>query len=130
MSSNTIPPNSTNLLFRWRVMEAVSSGNIRTRHACGQNPAAGYGISTSAIREFDPVAMTVRTRSGKVYTLVGPPDYSSLGDVAWRKWRGDNDTVAYWDVTREYLNVNPEPALTFKKVDSRPVSLQTADLPV
>ena len=106
MSLNTIPPNSTHLLLHWRILEAVSSGGIRTRHACGQNPAASYGISTSAIQEFDPAGMTVKTRNGKTYTLVGSPDYSNLGDVAWRKWRSDNDTVSDRDVTREYLNVN------------------------
>jgi hypothetical protein len=129
MSSNTIPPNSTNLLLRWRVMEAVSAGNIRTRHACGQNVTGSFGISTSAIQAFDPVNITVKTRSGKTYTLVGPPDNSKLGDGAWRKWCNDNNTVADRDVTSDYLNINPEPTITFKKVGSRPVSPQTVDLP-
>jgi hypothetical protein len=119
MSLNTIPPNSTHLLLHWRIFEAVSSGGIRTRHACGQNPAASYGISTSAIQEFDSVAMTVKTRNGKTYTLVGPPDYSNLGDGAWRKWRSDNDTVADRDVTREFLNINPESTIAFKRVGIR-----------
>lgn len=127
--SNTIPPNSTNLLHRWRVMEAVSAGGIRTRHVCGQNSAASYGISTSAIQEFDPAAMTVKTRSGKTYALVGFPDNSSLGEGAWRKWCKDNGIDVELDVTKEYVNVEPAPAITFKKVGSRPVSLQTADLP-
>ena len=119
MLSDTLPINSPNLLYRWRAMEAVSSGNIRTRHACGENAAGSFGIATSAIQEFDPVAMTVKTRSGKTYILVGPPDNSPLGDGAWRKWCNDNKTVADRDVTSEYLNVNPEPTLKFKKVGYR-----------
>ena len=57
--------------------------------------------------------------SGKTYILVGPPDNSPLGDGAWRKWCNDNNTVADRDVTSEYLNVNPEPTLKFKKVGYR-----------
>jgi hypothetical protein len=87
-------------------MEAVSSGNIRTRHVCGENPTRNFGISTSAIQEFDMVAMTVKTRSGKTYTLAGLPNNSRLGDGAWRKWCNDNGTVADRDVTGEYLKAD------------------------
>ena len=122
MLSNTIPPNSTNLLHRWRVMEAVSPGDIRTRHVCGQNPTGSFGISTSAIQEFDPVAMTVKTRSGKTYTLVGLPDKSRLGEAAWRKWCNDNGIVAELDVTSDYVNVDPAPTITFKRLKRRGVT--------
>jgi hypothetical protein len=114
-------------------MEAVSSGNIRTRHVCGENPTRSFGISTSAIQEFDTVAMTVKTRSGKTYTLVGPPDNSRLGDGAWRKWSNDNGTVADRDVTGEYLkadqpaeiiksattNTDSSPTIKFKRLGFR-----------
>lgn len=120
MFSNTVPPNSAKLLHRWRVMEAVSPGNIRTRHVCGQNAASSVGISTSAIQEFDPVALTVKTRSGKTYTLVGPSDNSHLGDGAWRKWCNDNGIVAEQDVTSDYLNADPAPTVTFKRLNLRP----------
>ena len=120
MSSNTLPPNSPKLLHHWRVMEAVSPGDIRTRHVCGQNSTSSFGISTSAIQEFDPVAMTVKTRSGKTYTLVGSPDKSSLGEGAWRKWCKDNGIVAELDVTSDYLKVDPAPKITFKRLGARP----------
>lgn len=94
-------------------MEAVSSKNIRTRHVCGENPTRNFGISTSAIQEFDTVAMTVKTRSGKTYILSGPPDNSRLGDGAWRKWCNDNGTVADRDVTGEYLKAD-QPAVIIK----------------
>jgi hypothetical protein len=119
MSSNTFPPNSTKLLHLWRVMEAVSPGDIRTRHVCGQNASNSFGISTSAIQEFDPVAMTVKTRSGKTYTLVGLPDNSHLGEAAWGKWCNDNGIVARQDVTSDYLNVDPVPTITFKRLSGR-----------
>lgn len=117
MSSNTIPPNSTQLLHRWRVMEAVSPENNRTHHAFGQNASNGLGISTSAIQEFDPVAMTVKTLSGKTYVLVGHPNYSPLGDAAWRKWCADNSIFVERDVTRDYfLNNDLETTVTFKRL--------------
>ena len=118
LSSNS--PNSTRLLHRWRVMEAVSPGNIRTRHVCGQNATSSFGISTSAIQEFDPVAMTVRTHSGKTYTLVGLPGKSSLGEGAWRKWCNDNGVVAELDATSNYLKADPaSPTITFKRLGVR-----------
>jgi hypothetical protein len=119
MLSNTIPLNSTKQLHCWRVMEAVSPWNTRTRHVCGQNATGNFGISTSAIQEFDPVAMTVKTRSGKTYTLAGPPDNSILGEATWRKWCNDNGIVAKLDVTSDYLNVDPVSTISFKQVGFR-----------
>ena len=120
MSSNTIPPNSTQLLHRWCVKEAVSPENSRTHHAYGQNASSGLGISTSAIQEFDPVAMTVKTLSGKTYILVGHPDNSPLGEAAWRKWCADNSIFAERDVTRDYyLNTDEETTVTFKRLKRR-----------
>jgi hypothetical protein len=133
MTSNTAPLNSTKSLHRWRVMEAVLSGDIRTHHACGENANSSAGISTSSIQEFDPVAMTVKTLSGKTYILVGPSDNCSLGDAAWRKWCNDNGVVAKQDVTSQYLNddpaptnagpspedADPSPTITFKRLGFR-----------
>jgi hypothetical protein len=123
MSLNTIPPNSTKQLHCWRVMEAVSSGDVRTCHVCGQNAAGDTGISTSAIQEFDVANMTVKTISGKTYLLIGLPDNSRLGDGAWQKWCKDNGIAAQRDVTNDYVKVDPAPGITFKKVGNRPVSL-------
>ena len=100
-------------------MEAVSPADIRTRHVCAENPVGSFGISTSAIQEFDPVARTVKTLSGKTYTLVGEPEESPLGAGAWRKWCNDNGIVAELDVTSDYLNVASEPAITFKRLGVR-----------
>lgn len=118
MSSDTIPPNSTRLLHDWRVMEAVSAEGNRSRHACGRNPAGNLGISTSAIKEFDPVAMTVKTRSGKTYTLVDQPGESRLGEAAWQKWCKDNGIFAEVNVTSDYLSADPkaESTITFKRL--------------
>jgi hypothetical protein len=124
---STTPPNPT-LLHRWRVMEAVSPKDIRTRHVCGQNATSSFGISTSAIQEFDPVAMTVKTRSGKTYTLSGRPGNSRLGEGAWRKWCNENGIVAETDVTSSYLRADPAPAITFKRIGTRHSVPQTADL--
>lgn len=123
MLSNTIPPNSTQLLHRWRVMEALSPENIRTHHVCGQNPSASFGISTSSIQEFDPVTMTAKTSSGKTYFLIGQPDTAPLGEAAWRKWCKDNSIVAQRDVTRDYYkNTAQETTVTFKRLNRRGVT--------
>ena len=130
MLANTIPPISTNQLHRWRVMEAVSPKDIRTRHVCAENSVGSFGLSTSAIQEFDPVAMTVKTLSGKTYTLVGKPEKSRLGSGAWRQWCTSNGVVAELDVTSEYLNVDPAPtAISFKRLGVRFRVYADSDLP-
>jgi hypothetical protein len=110
-------------------MEAVSPKNTRTRHVCGQNTAGKIGISTSAIQEFDPVAMTVKTRSGKTYFLIGPPESSRLAEGAWRKWSIENGIVAELDVTSDFMKADPAPKVTFKRVGFRPESPLITDLP-
>lgn len=129
MKSNTPPLHATESLHCWRVMEAVSPKNTRTRHVCGQIAAGNVGISTSAIQEFDPVAMTVKTRSGKTYFLIGPPESSRLAEGAWRKWSIENGIVAELDVTGDYLKADPTPTVTFKRVGFRPESPLINDLP-
>jgi hypothetical protein len=119
MPLNTIPPNSIKQLHHWRVMEAVWPGDIRTRHVCAENAANDMGISTSSIQEFDPVALAVKTRSGKTYLLLGQPKKSPLAEAAWHKWCGENDIVAEHDVTREYQQTEQNTPITFKKIGFR-----------
>jgi len=107
-------------------MEAVSPRNTRTRHVCGQNASSDKGISTSSIQEFDPVAMTIKTRSRKTYILVGLPDSSGLGESAWRKWCKSNGIVAELDVTGDYVNADPVPTITFRRL-KRSASPQRED---
>ena len=101
-------------------MEAVSPADIRTHHVCAENPVGSFGISTSAIQEFDPVARTVKTLSGKTYALIGLPEESRLGTGAWRKWCTSNGVTAELDVTGEYAKVDPVPAaISFKRLGVR-----------
>jgi hypothetical protein len=116
MLSDTIPPNSARQLQDWRVMEALLPGGIRTRHVCGQNADRSIGISTSAIQEFDRDAMTIRTRSGKIYTLTGKPGNCRLGSAAWDKWCNDNGTIGELDVTADFTDLIPETTITFKRL--------------
>ncbi|MBI5891026.1 MAG: hypothetical protein HZB47_10150 [Nitrosomonadales bacterium] len=123
MLPNTLPPDSTLSLHRWRVMEAVWPEDIRTRHVCAQDANNTVGVSTSSIQAFDPVAMTVKTRSGKTYILVGQPGNSNdLGEIAWRHWRSENNIVAEQDMTSEYLKTDPAPA----KADPAPMNADPA----
>jgi hypothetical protein len=97
--------------------------NTRSRHVCAENAATEYGVATSSIQAFDPLAMTVKTRSGKLYILIGQPEKSVLGEAAWRKWCIENEIVREHDVSNEYLNAESTPTtVTFKRVGSRPTS--------
>jgi hypothetical protein len=92
---------------------------MRTRHACSESADSTYGISTSSIQEFNPIAMSVKTRSGKTYSLVGQPEKTSLGEAAWRQWCGESGVVEERDVTDEYLKADQMTRVTFKKIRDR-----------
>jgi hypothetical protein len=129
MPSNTIPPNSTKQLLRWRVMEVVWPDDTRTRHICAEDATNNYGVATSSIQDFDPVAMTIKTRSDKTYHLIGQSEKSVLGEAAWRKWCIENDIVKEQDLSSEYQHTEPEPTtITFKRVSSRSTSLRTVEI--
>jgi hypothetical protein len=120
MSSDTIPPNSSAQLRHWRVIEVLWPDSTRSRHVCAENAATDYGVATSSIQAFDPLAMTVKTRSGKTYLLIGQPEKSVLGEAAWRKWCIENEIVSEQDLSSEYLNAEPTPTtVTFKRVGFR-----------
>ncbi len=92
-------------LRRWRVTEVVTSDGKRSRHLWGHDVTNASGRSSSALVTFDPRTMTVTTRSGTTYRLVGLPGNSRIGRHAWLNWCKDNGVVSSLDVTSEYLDV-------------------------
>ncbi len=92
-------------LRRWRVTEVVTNEGKRSRHLWGHDVINSSGRSSSAIVTFDSRTMTVTTRSGSTYRLLGLPGNSRIGRHAWHNWCKENNVVFKLDVTSEYLDV-------------------------
>lgn len=119
MPSRKLPSDPQNIsLRRWRVMEIESPDGSRTRHVWGHDVTNNQGRASSPIQAFEVDSMSVTTRSGKTYKLVGLPGNAKLGRSAWLKWCRDNSVVSDQDVTDEYLNVNQISTVGFKKINS------------
>jgi hypothetical protein len=88
------------LLSSWRVFE-VDFPEGTTRHLNGY---CGGGRVCSAIQEFDPKTRRARTKSGRIYELVGNKSgYNSDANYVWSRWLGINkDFTAVREVSEEY----------------------------
>ena len=104
-------------LRRWSVMEIETPDGVCSRHMCGHGAKNSRGHASSPINEFNQDSMTVTTRSGSIYKLVGLPGNSRLGRSAWRRCCRDNDNViaSQADVTNEYLDIDNLSTGEFKK---------------
>ena len=83
------------VLSRWVVKE-LPNGD---RHFVGYNETEQEGRVSSRIVEFDKESMKGRTRSGRVYHLVGPPSIDSEGAFVWLFWRQNNRVSGEIDIT-------------------------------
>jgi hypothetical protein len=100
-------PNDGNpSLRRWRVIEVVSKSGTRSRHVYGHDAANSTGRASSAIKEFNRETMTVTTRSGRTYQLVGAPGKARIGEHAWQSWCDKAGVVSEMDVTSEYFSID------------------------
>lgn len=102
-------------LRRWRIIEVVSGNGTCSRHVYGHDVANSTGRASSAIKEFDRETMTVTTRSGRNYSLLGAPGKARIGEYAWQNWCKKNGIVSEVDVTHEYFSIDslfgrPSPA--------------------
>ncbi len=107
-------------LRRWRVMEIETPDGVCSRHVCGHDAKNSRGRASSPIIEFNQDSMTVTTRSGNIYKLIGLPGNSRLGRSAWHRWCRDNDNViaSQADVTNEYMDIDNLSTAEFKKFNS------------
>ncbi len=103
-------------LRRWRVIEVETQNGTRSRHVWGHDVKNGLGRASSPIMEFNLDAMTVITRSGRNYKLIGLPGNTRLGKNAWSRWCSNNKVVSELDVTSEYLNIDRLSTLDIGKV--------------
>ena len=107
-------------LRRWRVMEIETPDGVCSRHVCGHDAKNSRGRASSPIIEFNQDSMTVTTRSGSVYKLIGLPGNSRLGRSAWHRWCRDNDNViaSQADVTSQYMDIDNLSTGEFKKINN------------
>jgi hypothetical protein len=107
MPTRNVPTDSQVItLRRWRVSEIEAPDGTRSRHVWGHDEKSGQGRASSPIIDFDLETMTVITRSGSNYRLIGLPGNSRLGKGAWTGWCNRNAVMSELDVTNEYLNID------------------------
>lgn len=91
------------LLVDWAIME-LPDGD---RHFAGYEPAYQQGRASSKIVTFDKATMSGVTASGRVYSLLGPPNLSGEGAYVWSRWKDVNDVTEAKNVSDE---VSKEPS--------------------
>ena len=90
-------------LLQWRVFRV--KGNIDggdTIHFVGR--ANWEGRVTSPVLEYDPTTKRGRTRSGRVYELLGDSGHNGDATYVWNRWLGMNGDPEVVDITSEYEN--------------------------
>lgn len=92
------------LLRRWRVMEIVAKGGLRTRHLLGHDVTNDENRVSSPISRFDMETMTATTRSGARYRLAGVPGHSRSVQTVWDDWCQSYGVLSQGDVTNHYMN--------------------------
>lgn len=84
----------------WRILETDAGA----RHLVGFRPDRGTSRVSAAITSIDISARVATTKSGRMYTLEGPPGADvSDGDFVWVEWCRVNHVASYRDVTDELL---------------------------
>lgn len=92
------------VLRRWRVMEVVGRGGLRTRHLVGHDITHDEDRVSSPIARFDMETMTASTASGARYRLAGVPRQSRKAQAVWDDWCVTSRVTAQRDVTTEYMD--------------------------
>jgi hypothetical protein len=91
-------------LKNWKVFEVDSElWPGKTRHFVGYNITEREGRVSSAIEVFDKETMTGRTKSGRVYKLVGEPGYDPDADYVWGFFVVRNKLSEIVNVTQEMV---------------------------
>lgn len=83
-------------LIDWVIKEAVDGSRYFVGTRTDDRSYTGR-VSTKVV-EFDSVTNCGKTKSGRVYSLVGKPGYSSHGDYVWSIYKKANQIVEKPDV--------------------------------
>lgn len=97
-------------------MEITTSQGARSHHVHGHDVTNNFARTSSAIGEFDAHNMTVTTRSGRLYKLVGLPGNYPAGKTAWDTWCNSNKIATHTDVTDQYLDIDKQSTLGFDRL--------------
>lgn len=97
-------------------MEISTQQGTRSHHVHGHDVTNNFARTSSAIGEFDAHNMTVSTRSGRLYKLVGLPGNYPAGKTAWDTWCNSNGIVTHLDVTDQYLDFDKHSTLGFDRI--------------
>jgi len=90
-------------IMRWSVREVKCSwSEVRTRHLVGYIPLTQDGRTSSPIQSFDRETMQIKTRSGRIYQLHGPPGGNSDAEYIWDFYVRTNNATDEIDVTDQY----------------------------
>jgi hypothetical protein len=89
----------------WAVFEVLGSekSTRRTLHFVGYNVTEFEGRVSSHVCEFDATTRRGRTKSGRVYELLGRPGMDADAEYTWNMWRAINEVTDVEDVTHAFL---------------------------
>lgn len=105
-------------LADWRVIQTECG----ERHFVGYNLTEREGRVSSRIIDFDAVSRCGRTRTGRVYELVGPPGRHPDAEHTWAWWCRINNMAEATDVTAEYGNAIAAASAVVNALDAHAVS--------
>jgi hypothetical protein len=97
ISATATEPSTT--LRNWMVFEAELEPGVVTQHLAGDLCQHSEGRVTSALVFVDAEARTARTKSGRLYKLVGEPGLGSQAEYVMDAWLRINDAKLVGDVT-------------------------------
>ena len=98
-NSVTEEPEAT--IEQWSVHRATYSDGDVTDHLMGK-VIGKNGRVTSAIKWFSPPERKIITISGRVYSLFGPPGFSTDAEFIWVNWKTKHDVIIDEDMSDEY----------------------------
>jgi hypothetical protein len=91
----------------WSIREVTGDdGSDKTQHLVGYIASRNSGRVTSAIQSFDRDKMCIKTNSGRIYYLVGPPGFKPGFEHVWMNWKKHNQIREEVDVTYRYWRLH------------------------
>lgn len=90
-------------LARWSILQ-VGGGSSATLRLVGYNLIDHEGRVSTAIVEFDATALRCRTKSGRIYELVGPPGRDGGADYVLARWLPLKDWPEHREVTMDLVS--------------------------
>lgn len=95
------------ILTKWAAFDVPLIGETQpwTRHFVGYSKELGEGQCTTPVVVFDPVRGLGRTKTGRVYRLMGSPGHSMPGKLVWTRWKSLNKVTMEKDATDEVLDL-------------------------